>query len=207
MRDEIDVDDNASDGKSIKYKTKIGWKTPEGPRPENPGNANQPPQPAALHVQPRTLNVEVTIPLKYLSNFWRFLDLPLMNCEMQLDLSWTKDCVLIEHHNNIEGVHFKIASTKLYVKVVTSSINDNIKFSENIKQEFKDNSWKKHRSEITTEQKKPNNLDYLIDPTVRNIDRLFVLSFKNGDDDCTINSFDEYYMLFVQIKDFQGINR
>ena len=113
--------------------------------------------------------------------------------------------VLIDHHN-IEEVHFKIASTKLYVKVATSSINDNIKFSENIKQEFKDNSWNKYRSEITTEpKKKNNNLDYLIDPTFRNIDRLFVLSFKNCDDDRTINYFNEYYMLLVQIKIFQAL--
>ena len=42
------------------------------------------------------LNVEVTISPKYLSNFWRFLDLPLINCEIELDLSWAKDCVLIE---------------------------------------------------------------------------------------------------------------
>ena len=85
MRDKIDVDDNASDGKSIKYKTKIVWKTPERPRPENPRNANQPPQPAVP-----TLNVEATIPLKYLSNFCRFLVLPLMNCEIQPDLSCAK---------------------------------------------------------------------------------------------------------------------
>ena len=51
-----------------------------------------------------------------------------------------------------------------------------------------------YRSEITT-QTKNNNLDYLIDPTFANINRLFVLSFKNGDNDPTRNSFDKYYML------------
>ena len=99
--------------------------------------------------------VEVTIPLKYLSNFWRFLDLPLINCERELDLSWTKDCVLIEHHNNIAGVNCMITSTELYVPVVTLSINDNIKFLENIKQGFKRTIfWNKYRSEITTQPKK-----------------------------------------------------
>ena len=58
--------------------------------------------------------------------------------------------------------------------------------------------------EMQINQKK-NNLDYLIDPTFRNIDRLFVLSFKNCDDDRTINYFDEYYMLLVQIKIFQAL--
>ena len=62
-----DADDNASDGKSFEYKTKIVENTPE--RPGNGGDPNRPPV--------RILNVEVTIPLKYLSNFWRSLDLPL----------------------------------------------------------------------------------------------------------------------------------
>ena len=118
-----------------------------------------------------TLNVEVTIPLKHLSNFWRLLDLPLINCEIELDLSWKKDCVLIQHHDNITGTNFMITSTKLYVPVATLSINDNIKFLENIKQGFKRTiSWKKYRSEIKM-YPKINNLDYLIDPTFSNINR------------------------------------
>ena len=69
-----------------------------------------------------------------------------------------------------------ITSTKRYVPVVTLFINDNIKFLENIKQRFKRAiSWDKYRSEITT-QPRNNNLDYLIDPKFRNINRLFVLS-------------------------------
>ena len=110
-RDKIDdVDDNASDGKSFKYKTKIVGKTPERPaaQPGNEGDADRPLQPDVP-----TLNIEVAIPLKYLSNFWRLLDLPLINCEIELDLSWTKDCVLIEHHDNISGVNSMITGTKL----------------------------------------------------------------------------------------------
>ena len=47
---------------------------------------------------------------------------------------------------------------------------------------------------MTTQQQKSNTLDYLIDPTFRNIERLFVLSFKNDDDDPERNSFDRYYL-------------
>ena len=72
------------------------------------------------------------------------------------------------------------------------SINDNIKILENIKQGFKITiSWNKYRSEITT-QPKNNNLDYLIDPTFRNVNRLFALSFKNSSKDPTRYSFDKY---------------
>ena len=148
-RDEIDdVHDNATDGKSFEYKTKIVGNTPE--RSRNEGDANRPPVP--------TLNVEVTIPLKYLSN------LPLINCEIEFDSLWTKDCVLIEQNNNIAGVNFVITSTKLYVPVVTFSVNVNIKFLEYMKQGFKRTiSSNKYRSKIKT-QPKNNNLDYLMDP-------------------------------------------
>ena len=84
-------------------------------------------------------------------------------------------------------------------------INDNIEFLENIKPRFRRAiSWNKYRSEITT-QLKSNNLDYLIDPTCRNINRFFILSFKNGDDDPSRYSFDKYYMPLVEIKDFNAL--
>ena len=173
-RDKIDdVDDNASDGKSFEYKTKIVENTPE--RSENEGDPNRPPVP--------TLNVEVTIQLKNLSNFWRFLDLPLINCETELRLSWTKDCILIEQNNNIAGANFLINSTKLYKRTIY---------------------WNKNRSEITT-QPKDNNLDYLIDSTFRNINRLFASSFKNGDNNPKRDSFEKYYMSLVEIKDFNAL--
>ena len=90
-----------------------------------------------------------------LVNFLRFPDLPLINCEIELDLSWTKDCVFIEYHNNITGVNVMITSTKFYVLVVTLSINDNIKFLEKINPGFKRTvSWSKYRSEIKTQTKK-----------------------------------------------------
>ena len=122
--------------------------------------------------------------------------MPLINCEIELDMKWTKHCVILEISKrfrvvnpNADSVEYEVATqinvatfqiynAKLYVSVVTLSINDNIKFLENIKQGFKRTiSWNKYRSEITT-QPKNNNLDYLIDSTFRNINRLFALSFK-----------------------------
>ena len=63
--DDVDVNDSASDGKSFKYKTKVVGETSQRPpQPGNPGDAEQHAQPPVL-----SLNIEVTIPLKYLSNF------------------------------------------------------------------------------------------------------------------------------------------
>ena len=85
------------------------------------------------------------------------------------------------------------------------SVNDNNKLLENIRQGFKRTiSWNKYISEITA-QPKNNNLDYLIDPAFRNINRLFVLLFKNGANDPTRDFFDKYYMLLVEIKDFNAL--
>ena len=123
-RDEIDNGkNNASDGKSFNYKSKILAKAPQ--RPGNEAYANQPPVP--------TSHVEVTISLKYLSNVYRYLDLLLMSYEIELDLSWTKDCLLIQHYNNITETNFMITGTNIYVPVVTLSIIDHIKFLQKYK--------------------------------------------------------------------------
>ena len=183
-RDEFDgVYNNASDGNSFEYKKNIRKNTRKTKKIGNEEDTDQPPQPAVP-----VLNVEVTILLKHLRDFWRFPDLPLTNCETEFHLSWAKDCVLMQNYDNVTGTNFMITSTKLYVPVVTLPINDNIKFLENIKQGFKRTiSWNKYRFE-TTMQPKNNNLDYFIDPTFRNTNRLFVLSFKNDDNDPTKDS-------------------
>ena len=64
------------------------------------------------------------VPLKYLNNFWRTLEMPLMNCEVSLILTWSSTCVITNY--NGEGA-FEITDTKLYVPVVTLSIQDNSK--------------------------------------------------------------------------------
>ena len=128
QRDEIDnIHDNGLYGKSVKYKTKTVGKTPA--RPINKRDTNRPAVPK--------LNVEVTIPFKYVSIFWRFLDLLFINSETEHDLSQTKECVLIEHHSKITGVNVMITSTKLYVPIVSLPVNDNTTFSEKIKHRFK----------------------------------------------------------------------
>ena len=96
--------------------------------------------------------------------------------------------------NNKNFCNFSDKYARFYIPVVTLSINDNIKCLGKLKQGFKRTiSWNKYRSEILTKPKE-SNLDYMINLIFRNINRLFVLSFKNGDDDPTRNSFDQYYM-------------
>ena len=97
-----------------------------------------------------------------------------------------------------------ITSTKLDIPTVTLSINDNIKFPENMRQEFKRTvSWKKYIFKITV-QPKNNNL-HMVDPTFKNINRLFVLSFENVDNNLRRNSFNKYYMPLVETNYFYAL--
>ena len=84
---------------------------------------------------------------------------------------------------------------------MTFSINDKIKFLENLKQGFKRTIfWNKHRSEIIT-QLKTNNLGCMIDPTFRNVNISFFL-FKAGNNDPTRSFFFGYCTPTIEIKDF-----
>ena len=67
------------------------------------------------------VNVEIMVPLKYLSNFWRTLEMPLINCETELILDWSANCVIISTNNVNQVPTFKIIETNLYVPVVTLS--------------------------------------------------------------------------------------
>ena len=64
------------------------------------------------------------VPLKYLSNFWRTLEMPLINCEINLILTWSEKCVL---SNDTKATTFAITDTKLYVPVVTLANQNNAK--------------------------------------------------------------------------------
>ena len=77
------------------------------------------------------------VPLKYLSNFWRTLEIPLINCEIELILTWSGDCVIIYTDVNNQVPTFIITETNLYVPVVTLSTQDNVKLLPQIKSGFK----------------------------------------------------------------------
>ena len=64
-------------------------------------------------------NVEIMVPLKYLSNFWRTLEMPLINCEVNLILTWSANCIIVYTNGENQGATFEITGTKLYVPVVT----------------------------------------------------------------------------------------
>ena len=119
--------------------------------------------------------------------------MPLINCEINLILTWTENCVLtskatrdanpdvkpaVAAVDNPTNAMFRIKDTKLYVLVVTLSTKDNY-FLEQLKSGFKRTlKWNTYRSEITNKTK-TNHLNHLIDATFIKVNKLFVLSFEN----------------------------
>ena len=82
-------------------------------------------------------NVKITVPLKCPSNFWRALEMPLINCEVELILRWSADCVIIFTNVAEQIPTFTITETNLYVPVVTLSTQDNAKLLPQLKSGFK----------------------------------------------------------------------
>ena len=112
--------DNLADSKSFKSKAK-----------KTPNNGNE-------------KDVEIMVPLKYLSNFWRNLEMSLINYEVNLILIWSSTCVIT---SSAGAGAFEITDTKLYVTIVTLSTEDNAKLLQQLKSGFKRVvNWNKYLS-------------------------------------------------------------
>ena len=97
----------------------------------------------------KTKDVKIAVPLKYLNNFCRTLEMPLINGEINLILTWSEDFVI---SSATEKTKFKIIDTKLYVPIVTLSIQDNPKLLQQLKSGFKTTiNWKKYQTKVSTE--------------------------------------------------------
>ena len=134
-------------------------------------------------------DVEITVPLKYLGNFWRPLEIPLINCGVTLMLTWFVNCVNVSTD----------VDTRLYIPVITLSQQDNAKLLEQLYSGFKRvRNWNKYVSKPELLAQNPN-LNHLIEPSFQGINRLFVLPFEN---DAQRTSSKRYYLPNEEIKNY-----
>ena len=104
--------------------------------------------------------------------------MPLINCEVYLILTWSRDCVIT---NSTGKEKFAITETKLYVPVLTLSIQDNAKLLQQLKSGFKRIiNWNKYESSPKTYAQN-RYLNHLINPSFQGVNIIFVLSFENED--------------------------
>ena len=146
-----------------------------------------------------TKNVEIMVPLKYLSNFWRTLEMPLINCEVNLILTWSSSCVLISTVIQNQNATFATTDAKLYVPVLTLSTQENTKLLQQLKSGFKRViNWNKYLSKPEL-LRRNLKLSHLVEQSFQGVNRLFVLAFE---DDVQRTSAKRYYLPTVEIKDY-----
>ena len=153
----------------------------------------------------RKNGVKIAVPLKYLRNFWRSLEMLLINCKVEISLKWIEDCMLTV----AESATFKITDAKLYIPIVTSKTEDNTKLSKLLSEGFKKpiyrNEYKVIPNKIV-EIAAANEKKYireLLDSSWQGVKRLFVLAYNHTDNDTdkvSIDSFRKYFLSRIKIE-------
>ena len=149
------------------------------------------------------LSIKVVVPLKYLSNFFRPLAMPLVNCKIKLNLTWKKECVL----SNQAAAVFIINDTKMYVPVVTLSKEDNKDFIEQQNKGFQRSIfWNEYKTKEKDEDANANNFKYIaLDPSFQGVNRLFVMAYNNANDQPNRNGQQKYYLPRITLNKYNVI--
>ena len=125
--------------------------------------------------------------------------MPLINCEIELILTWSVNCVIIYTNVANQVPTFTVTETNLYVPVVTALTQDNAKLLPQLKSGYtRTISWNKYlpKPELLAQS---SNLNYLIEPNFQGVNRLFVLAFQ---DDAQRTSNKRFCIPNIEIKDY-----
>ena len=153
-------------------------------------------------------SVKVVVPLKYLSNFFRSLEMPLINCKIKLNLTWKKECVL---STDAGDAVFIINDTKMYVPVVTLSKEDNKHFIEQQNKGFQRFIyWKEYKTKEKNEPVNNDNpatsvRDIILDPSFQGVNRLFVIAYNSENGQPTRNGQRKYYLPRIDIESLKKL--
>ena len=136
-------------------------------------------------------DVKIAVALKYLSNFWRSLEMPLINFKVELSLKWYEKCILSSAGT---AATFTITDTKLYVPIVTLKIEDNAKLSKLLSEGFKRSIyWNKYKA-ILTDYAANSFIRERLDAIFQGVNKLFVLPYAYGNNITNENSYRRYFL-------------
>ena len=149
-------------------------------------------------------SVKVVVPLKYLSNLFRSLEMPLINCKIELNLTWKKKCVL---STDAGDAVFIINDTKMYVPVVTLSKEDNKDFIEQQNKGFQRSIyWNEYKTKEINENADANVFKYInLDPSFQGVRRFFVMAYIRVDGQPTRNGQRKYYLPRIDLEKYNVI--
>ena len=148
-------------------------------------------------------DANIVAPLKYLSNFWRSLEMPLINCKVFLELNWIEDCILSSAGDSAK---FAITDAKLHVPIVTLSTKDSANLAKQLNKGFKrsvyQNSYETKPAKVIEQEK---NIYELLNASFQGVKRLFVLAYfiaDGGNDEAGIKSNKKYFLPRGEIKNY-----
>ena len=127
-----------------------------------------------------TKNLEIMVPLKYLSNFWRTLKIPLISCKTKLILTWSASCFVASLTAANQVTTFAVTDTRLYVPVVTLSADNNAKLLQQLNLPLRRTINLDKFQSKATKQMRNQCLCYITDRSFLLGNRRFVMSFENG---------------------------
>ena len=154
--------------------------------------------------------VKIAVSLKYLINFWRSLEMPLINCKVELSLRWIESCALTTaatgataNATGADTATFKITDLKLYVLVVTLLTEDSAKLAKQLDEGFKRSVyWNKYK--VTERTNREKNLREFSDSSYEGVKRLLVLAYDNttGCNQVFIDSFKKCFLPRAKIESY-----
>ena len=149
-------------------------------------------------------SVKVVVPLKHLSNFFRSLEMPLINCKIKLNLTWKKEFVL---STGVGEAVFIINDKKMYVPVVTLSKEDNKDFIEQQNKGFQRSIyWNEYKTKEINEDADANVFKYInLDPSFQGVNRLFVMAYNRANGEPTRNGKQKYYLSRIDLEKYNVI--
>ena len=160
--------------------------------------------------------VKIAVPLKYLSNFWRSLETPLINCKVELSLKWIENCVLTTAEmgantdaTGVDGATFEITDAS-FMFLVTLSAEDNVKLVKQLNEGFKRpvywNKYKVTDNEVVeiAAANEEKHIRELPDSSYKGVKRFFALAYENtaSNDQVSDDSFNKYFLPRVKIENY-----
>ena len=161
--------------------------------------------------------VKIAVPLEYLSNVWRSLEMPLINCKVELLLKWIENCVLTTAEiganadaTGADSATLEVTDVRLYVPVVTLSAEDNVKLVKQLNEGFKRpvywNKYKVTHNKVVeiAAANAEKHIRELLDSSYQGVKRLFVLAYNNkeGDNKVSVDSYKKYFLPRVKIENY-----
>ena len=190
-RDEVpanNADLTINNSQSFKYKAALLGKTAD----------------AVNNTNSSVKEAKIVVPLKYLSNFWRSLEMPLINCKVYLELNCIEDCILSSAGDSAK---FAITDAKLHVPIVTLSTKDSVNLTKQLSEGFKRSVyWNSYQIKPAKVIEKGKNLYKLLNASFQGVRRLFVLAYVvaagAASDEAGMKDNRKYFLLRGEIENY-----